>query len=110
MATVYSTRFIVTKGQGGTGPSVTVPAGFVYVVKQVTAYINPIISQTTVFFEDDDTGAALFRANATFPDSGWFGFFGTIVFEEGQGFHFQVDSTTGDVADVSAHGYALKTP
>jgi hypothetical protein len=78
---VYSTRFITTKGLSGTGSSYTVPAGLVAVVKEVSI-TAPL----------------------------WFGFYGGIVFEPGQGFHFQVNNSFGEAADVSAHGYLLTLP
>lgn len=106
-APVYSTRFQVIAGLGGTGPSITVPLGHTYVVKQLTAYASPVLGQTNVFFEDDDTGAALFRAGFQITLGGWAGFFGSIVFKEGQGFHFQVDNPSGELADVGAFGYDL---
>lgn len=104
---IYSVRFLAQQGLAGTGVSVTVPAGHVYVVKQVTMYCNPLLSQTTMFFQDDTSGAALFSGGVN-PGSGeWFGLYGALVFEEGQGFHFQVDSSTSESADVYAGGYDL---
>lgn len=84
--------------------------GFVYVVKQVTMYCDPTLSTPRYFFEDDTSGAALF-ADATNPGQPkWSGFYGALVFEAGQGFHFQVSSSTLETADVYAGGYVLTAP
>jgi hypothetical protein len=107
MSQVYSTRFIATQGLSGTGVSVTVPAGLVYVVKQVTIYIDPAFGVTRAFFEDDTSGAALFTGQQTIGNPEMFGLYGALVFEAGQGFHFQVDASPGDGADVYAGGYVL---
>lgn len=84
-----------------------VPAGHVYVVKQVTMYSTPVIGQLAAFFEDDTSGAALFASRFQIDAGGWVGFYGALTFEAGQGFHFQVDSTAGERADVYAGGYDL---
>ncbi len=107
---VYSTRFIAQAGLSGTGASVTVPAGHVYVVKQLTIYSSPLLAVLTAFFEDDATGAALFANRFTIGASGSVFFYGAIVFEPGQGFHFQVNAGIGDAADVYAGGYDLILP
>jgi hypothetical protein len=107
---VYSTQFYAFQGLSGTGASITVPAGHVYVVKQVTMYASPLLGQTAVFFQDDVSGAALFASRFNIDAGGWAGLFGTLVFEAGQGFHFQVNASLTDSADVSAHGYDLTNP
>lgn len=104
---LFSRRFIAAAGLSGTGPSVTVPAGHVYVVKQVTIYATPLLALTSAFFEDDTTGAALFQGRFTLNAGGWVGFYGALVFEAGQGFHFQVNNALGEQADVYAGGYDL---
>lgn len=104
---LYSVRFLAAQGLSGTGPSVTVPAGHVYVVKQVTMYASPLISVTSVFFEDDSTGAALFASRFNASAGGWAGLYGALVFQAGEGFHFQVDNSAGEPADVYAGGYDL---
>lgn len=110
MADVYSKRFYALQGLSGTGASVIVPPTRVYVVKQLTVYASPLLGLTTVFFEDESTGAALWAQDATIgsPVSG--SFYGSFVFEAGQGFHFQVDSGFGEGADVYAGGYDLAAP
>lgn len=107
---VYSTRFITTKGLSGTGASYTVAAGLVAVVKEITVYASPLLGLTTVFFEDDLTGAAFWAQDATVGSPVTGSFYGGIVFEPGQGFHFQVNNAFGEAADVSAHGYLLTLP
>lgn len=106
MARLFSKRWIAQAGLAGTGGSVTVPAGHVYVVKQVTIYSSPI-ALLRAFFEDDSSGGALFSATFSAGAGGWQGFYGALVFEEGQGFHFQVNATLLDAADVYAGGYDL---
>jgi hypothetical protein len=81
----------------------------VAVVKQVTIYSSPI-ANLAAFFEDDDSGAALFANRFTITDAGWVGFYGALVFEPGGGFHFQVNASIGDAADVYAGGYLLTLP
>lgn len=110
MRQLYSKRFIAQQGLTGTGASVTVPAGHVYVVKQVTIYASPILGVTRVFFEDDTSGAALFSSQFHIDAGGWVGLYGALVFESGDGFHFQVDSSSGEKADVYAGGYDLLAP
>lgn len=107
---VYSQRFLVQKGLNGAGPSVVVPPGFVYVVKQITMYSSPLLAPVHGFLEDTLTGAALFSGSVSPPDFGWVGFFGQLVFEVGQAFNFQVDSSLGDAMDVYCGGYTLTNP
>jgi hypothetical protein len=82
--------------------------GRVYIVKQVTIYSAPLLATTAVFFEDDTSGAALFASRFNIDAGGWVGFYGALVFEEGQGFHFQVNNAVGEAADVYAGGYDLE--
>ena len=107
---LYSVRFLAQQGLSGTGASITVPVGHVYVVKQITTYMDPALGQVRCFFQDDSSGAALFSTGANVGAPFWGGFYGAIVFEAGQGFHFQVDATLTDAADVYAGGYDLTTP
>lgn len=102
----YSKRFIAIQGLSGRSSSVVVPAGRVYVVRQVTMYAS-VLANVAGFFEDDDSGAALFAGRWTAAEGGWFGFYGQLVFEPGQGFHFQVNATLLDSADVYCGGYDL---
>lgn len=106
MSTIYSKRWIAQAGLAGTGSSVTVPAGHVYVVKQITIYAS-VLGTLAAFFEDDTSGAALFSARFTSSAGGWQGFYGALVFEAGDGFHFQVNAALLDTADVYAGGYDL---
>jgi hypothetical protein len=107
---VFSTRFLAQAGLAGTGVSVLVPAGHVYIVKQVTMYASPSIGPIRMFLEDDTTGAALFSAATQAGTPGWFGLYGALVFEPGQGFHFQIDAFPTDAADVYCGGYDLLLP
>jgi hypothetical protein len=86
-----------------------VPAGFRAIVKQITIYSSPL-GTVAAFFEDDGTGAAFFSARFTGSSGGWQGFYGALVFDEGQAFHFQVNAVLGDAADVYAGGYLLTKP
>lgn len=108
MATpIFSKRFLAHQGLTGTGPSVIVPAGHVYIVKQITIYILPSFGPLKVYFQDDASGAALFTGQQSIGNPEWFGFYGALVFEAGDGFHFQVDAFPGDGGDVYAGGYDL---
>lgn len=110
MAQLYSRRFIAVQGLSGTGASITVPAGRVYIVKQVTIYSDPTFGILRSFFQDDSSGAALFTSQTNIGTPLWSGFYGHLVFEAGQGFHFQVSGSLGDSADVYAGGYDLSSP
>jgi hypothetical protein len=110
VAKLYSQRFYAHQGLSGTGPSITVPAGHVYVVRQITMYMSPSVGITRAFFQDGASGAALFAAAATVEHPEWFGFYGALVFDEGSTFHFQVDAFPTDAADVYAGGYDLTKP
>jgi hypothetical protein len=102
----YSKRFLVRAGLSGNSESVTVPDGRVYVIKQITFYAN-VISPTAAFLEDDVSGAALFSARFTGDLGGWQGFYGALVFEPGDGFHFTVDTGPLDAVDCFCSGYDL---
>lgn len=108
MAPVYSYRFLSSAGLLGTGPSYTVPSGFVAVVKCVTFYGSPGAFPMTAFLEDDVVGAALIADDWGSGDNHSTLWYGAAVFEEAQGFHFQVDQPGGTAgADVTASGYLL---
>jgi hypothetical protein len=109
-SSVYSRRFQSHQGLQGTGPSTLVPAGHVYVVKQVTFYCSALLGQVHMFLQDDASGAALFAAAVNPGTPEWFGFYGAIVFEPGDAFHFQIDVTLSDSADAYAGGYDLTLP
>jgi hypothetical protein len=110
MAQLYSQRFLAVQGLNGDTATVTVPAGFVYIVRQATFYSNPLVSPARGFLVDEDSGAALFSCGTAAGTPAWFGFFGALVFEEGQRFHWKVTAGLGDGADVYAGGYALVKP
>jgi hypothetical protein len=107
---VYSQRFLAIKGLSSTSSSVVVPDGFVYVIKQLTAYMNPLLAVSRVFLEDDVSGAALWSAGTSANAPGWFGFYGALAFEPGEGFHWHADVTFPDAVDVYAGGYTLTLP
>jgi hypothetical protein len=109
---VYSQRFIVDAGVTGTGRSITVPAGHVYLVRFVSIYCNAPGGVSTVFFEDEPTGAALLFASSADSNPIHMAQDCRFVFEAGQGFHFQVNNEVGftNAADVCASGYDLLEP
>lgn len=107
MAPIFSTRFLVKQGLLGTSTMITVPPGYVYIVKQLTAYGNALAGDINAFLEDGGSGAALWDGLIPAGHNGWTGFYGALVFEAGDSFYFRVTSTLGDTADVSAAGYAL---
>jgi hypothetical protein len=104
---VFSRRFYAAQGLNGSGPSTIVPSGHVYVVKQVTFYMNSSASTITAFLEDEATNAALFSGQVAVGAGAWFGFFGSLVFGPGEGFHAKVDAGAFDAADVYIGGYDL---
>jgi hypothetical protein len=109
-APVYSTRFTVQQGLNGIGTTITVPAGYVYVVKQLTVYADPTLGTARAFFRDLVSGATLFSAAVPIGTPGWFGFYGTLVFETGQTFRWETSTILTDAMDVGAWGFALTTP
>ena len=84
-----------------------VPAGHVYSIKQLTLYSNPLLEPSRGFFMDVDTGATLFSCGTQAGTPGWFGFYGELVFTEGQSFTWKVTAGIGDAADVGAFGFDL---
>lgn len=110
MAALYSTRFLAQAGLSGTGTSYVVPAGKVAVIKQVTIYLDPSFGVARAFLEDGATGAALFSGGTNIGTPAWFGFYGAIVVNPGDSFHFQVNATAGDAGDVYCGGYLLSLP
>lgn len=104
---VYSARFIAVQGLTGSSSSVVVPTGHVYVVKQLTMYTNPTFAPARGFFVDETSGATLFSAATAAGTPGWFGFFGSLVFDEGQAFHWKASISGTDAIDVGAFGYDL---
>lgn len=107
---VYSMRFIVDPGLSGLGTLVTVPAGYVYVVKQVTVYGDAALTDINGFFEDAGSGAALFDGLIPSGSNGWAGFYGQLVFNAGDSFQFNVVTGLGQSADCGAFGYGLTSP
>jgi hypothetical protein len=97
----------VQRGLSGTGASVTVPVGHVYIVKQLTMYMNSTLGDIDAVFQDAVSGAALFHGAVSTGGGAWFGFYGALVFEAGDEMRFVVASTFSESADVSASGYDL---
>lgn len=69
--------------------------------------MDAVLATMTTFLEDEPSGAALFESQVTALSSAFTNYYGAIVFEEGTGFHVQVDAGLGEAADVSVSGYDL---
>lgn len=106
-APIFSRHWIVYQGLNGIGPTVTVPTGRTYIVKQLTFYSNPALGVSRGFFRDLDSGATLFAAAANTGTPSWFGFYGALVFEAGRSFRWETTATLTDGVDVYAGGYDL---
>lgn len=104
---IYSSSFIVQAGLAGHSPDVIVPDNHVHVVKQLTAYANPIVGVTSVFFQDALTGAALWSAFFNVDAGGSVFFYGALVFGPGSRYRFYVNAAENNGADVYAGGYDL---
>jgi hypothetical protein len=87
--------------------TVTVPQGYVYVVKQLTFYSDPLVQPARGWFRDLLSGAALFSAGTAAGAPGWFGFYGALTFTEGASFRWEASVGLGDGVDVYAGGYVL---
>lgn len=107
MTAIFSKRFLIAPGLLGASSTVTVPAGHVYVVKQLTVYANAALGDINAFFEDVATTAALFDGLIPGGKNGWAGFYGALVFEAGDAFLWHVTSSFGETADCFASGYDL---
>lgn len=107
MALPFSVPFIKVQGLTGSSPTVVVPSGHVYVVKQLTLYANPTLAPARGFFRDLGSGATLFSAGTQAGTPGWFGFFGSLTFVAGESFRWEAGVTLGDAVDVYAGGYDL---
>lgn len=107
MAPVFSERFFVQKGLSGTSSAVIVPAGYTFIVKQITLYMSSTLATIDAFLEDAGSGAALFHGGVSAGGGAWFGFYGALVFAAGESFQFNVVTSLGESADVYAGGYRL---
>lgn len=112
MASIYSTSFIAQQGVNGS-TSLDVPAGWLYVVKQLTFYASS--SSTTIrgFFMNEFTGATLFAAASEtgadlLPKPTWAGFYGQLVFGPETRMTWKIDADPLEHADVSAHGFRFQ--
>jgi hypothetical protein len=109
---IFSHKWISEQGVNGTSNLVTVPAGHRYIIKQATFYANPLVETIRGYLRDVDRGATLFACAAPVTldagaQPGWFGFYGALVFGEGESFQWEVHAGIGDGADVYAGGYDL---
>jgi len=107
---LYSVRFIAVQGLNGDSYDVTVPVGHVYVVKQLTAYSNPTLGPWAANFHCVTTGETRFSAGGPDGAREWEGFYGALVFEEGETFRWTSYVTPTDGVDVYAGGYDLLSP
>lgn len=107
MPLAFSHGFLVQQGLNGASSTVTVPAGRVYVIKQLTWYSNPLLGVSRGFFRDLDSGATLFSCGTNTGTPGWFGFYGALTFSSGRRFRWEVSAELTDGADVYAGGYDL---
>lgn len=110
VARVYSFGMIRAHASPGHDATVTVPHGFVFVVKMFTVFASPDLGTTGVFFEcfDDHVAFAHFQAGLTSEINEQVPC--TITFNEAETFGFRVVSNAGEAADVSASGFALSLP
>jgi hypothetical protein len=107
---LYSAPFIRIAGLAGAGTIHTVPVGHTYVIKQLTAYSNPTLGRWTVHFRSVTTGETRWSAGGQIGAEAWFGFFGSLVFLDGEEFQFTAGVTPGDGVDVYAGGYDFVNP
>jgi hypothetical protein len=118
MATVvYSTNFQSFEGLVGDAQHAAVPVDFVYVVKQLTVYMDSGGGTIRARFKNFTSGATLFAAAsetdaAQLPVPTWAGFYGTLVFLPGEifGWEVQADPVSGRGADVSTNGFEFQNP
>jgi hypothetical protein len=108
-SSVYSSRLFTQAGLLGTGASVTVPPGQVWIVKAITVYASAGAFDITSFLEDEPSGAALIEWSWSSLDAQSYAYYGALVFEPGAGFHFQVNTAGTAGVDVSASGYRLSS-
>lgn len=104
---VFSTKFLSVQGLNGSSPTIIVPPGHTYIVKQLSSYGSSSAVDINVFFVDLTSGAATWRHNIPGGTSNWGGDYGARVFEEGDSFGFNVAAAPIDTADVYAAGYDL---
>lgn len=110
MARVYSFGMIRAKPSPGHDATVTVPHGFVFVVKCFTVFASPDLGTTGVFFQSFDDNVAFWHHQAGLTSEIVEIVPCTITFNEGETFGFRVVSNAGESADVSASGFALALP
>jgi len=109
--TPYSAPLLVQKGVQGAGTPVTVPSGFVYVVKMVASYAAPVFNDVNVAFHHDTADTILWIVkHSLFGHSSEWAAPLFFVFNPGEAFSFHVGSSGTDAADVYAGGYVLTIP
>jgi hypothetical protein len=82
-----------------------VPPGHRYVIKQLTAYANPLLGPWSADFRSVSSGETRWAAGGADGQAAWFGFYGSLVFLQGEQFQFHVFVTPTDSVDVYAGGY-----
>lgn len=110
MRQVYSFGMINHQGATGDEARVTVPHGFVFVVKMITVFSTPSFGTVGVFFRSYTSGCAFWHDKVTPLSELSRQVPLTIAFNEGEEFGFRVVHAIGDAADVYAGGYALTLP
>lgn len=107
MSSVFSRRFIAVQGLTGASSVVVVPAGHTYVIKQLTAFGDTAVGGWSADFRCTTSGETRFSAGSNLGAKAWFGLYGALVFEEGDGFQWQAFVQPLDSIDVYAGGYDL---
>lgn len=105
MATLYST--VLLRAKGSSGASAIVPAGFVWVVREISVWFGGTLGSA---IEIDLLPDHLIVYSKNAPSGGGFGDFQErrIVMPAGGGNGLRF--TTGDTWDVIISGYQLKSP
>lgn len=105
---IYSDRFYVAQGLQGPSGVITVPPDETWIVKQLSAYSNPLLGWVHVFFHDSESNATLWSIQFNPEQAGSFFFYGAFCFRAGQTMDFFVDvADPTDGADVYVGGYRL---
>jgi hypothetical protein len=86
--------------------SLSVPAGFVYVIRDLDVFLTAGISDATGYLKGS-SGQAIFYFTQTALNSGYHSWRGRQVFEAGESFSFDPG---GDAMDFTLSGYKLTAP
>lgn len=103
MAAVYSSRLYRVSGLNGGSGTITVPAGEVWIVRDVDAYSGAVVGTVTVRFLDIDTGGTIWENTGGINTATYASWRGRQVFEAGDSFAF----SASDLSDIRASGYKL---